>query len=140
MQINLIKGGTHQDHRGILKFFNDFDMTRIRRFYIVEHVDVTTVRAWQGHQKEQKWFYVTEGSFKIVLVSPDDWRQPSENLAYEEIVLDSKNNEILHIPAGFANGFQALEEPSKLTVYSDVTLEESLNDNFRFSESLWYKW
>ncbi|MEO5832339.1 MAG: hypothetical protein ABIR83_03080, partial [Nakamurella sp.] len=61
----IIQGGEHEDARGRLTFFNDFDMKAVRRFYVIEHPDTAIVRAWQAHKKEQKWFYVTAGSFKI---------------------------------------------------------------------------
>lgn len=140
MEINLIKGAVYQDNRGLLTFFNTFDMMPIRRFYIVENTGVDIVRAWQGHQKEQKWFYALEGSFKVILVKPDHWINPSESLSYQEYKLSSGANEILSIPAGFVNGFQALEINSKLLVYSDVTLEQSASDDFRYDRKLWYKW
>ena len=140
MHAKIIVGGVHKDSRGILKFFNDFDMSLIKRFYISEHSDVTIVRAWQGHRKEQKWFFVTEGSFKLVLVEPDSWTKPSTNLSFQEFVLEAKSNEIINIPAGFATGFQALESSSKMVIFSDVKLEASMNDDYRFDKNLWYKW
>ncbi|MCZ4242913.1 WxcM-like domain-containing protein [Pedobacter punctiformis] len=140
MHATLIKGGVHSDNRGVLTFFNDFDMNPIKRFYTTTHFDETVIRAWQGHQYEQKWFYVVEGSFKVILVEPDDWTSPSANLPYEEFLLNSKNNEILNIPSGMATGFQALEASSKLMIFSDVTLAESINDDYRFDNGLWYKW
>lgn len=136
----LIKGGMHSDNRGVLTFFNDFDMSLVKRFYIVAHFDDTVVRAWQGHQCEQKWFYVVEGSFKVILVKPDNWNRPSVNLPYQEFLLNAQNNDILNIPAGLATGFQALEEASKLMIFSDVTLAESINDDYRFDKDLWYSW
>lgn len=135
----LIKGGIHEDIRGLLRFFNDFNMSLIQRFYLTEPYD-ETIRAWQGHQHEQKWFYVAEGAFKVVLVKPDDWVNPSETLPYEEFLLKPENNEILHIPAGMINGFQALEASSKLMIFSNVTLAESVNDDYRFDKNLWYNW
>lgn len=136
----LIKGGTHTDARGTLTFFNDFDMKRVRRFYQIEHPDTTIIRAWQGHQIEQKWFYIIEGSFKVVLVQPDNWKNPSKNLSFEEYLLKSSENKVLHIPGGFANGFQALEPHSKLIVFSNFSMKEAGTDDFRFDKNLWFEW
>lgn len=140
MHPTLIKGGVHSDNRGLLTFFNDFNMSLVKRFYIAEHFDATVIRAWQGHRLEQKWFYVAKGSFKVILVKPDDWNSPSANLPHKEFLLNSKKNEILHIPAGVATGFQALEKSSKLMIFSNVTLAESINDDYRFDKNLWYNW
>lgn len=140
MHVPLIKGKNHNDNRGKLTFYNDFDMTPIRRFYITEPVDTDSIRAWQGHKMEQKWFYVLEGSFKIVLVEPDNWDQPSKDLTYKEFAMHANRNEIMNIGAGIATGFQALEPFSKLMIFSDVTLEQSIADDFRFDKDLWYNW
>ena len=38
-QIAIISGNIHVDARGSIKFINDFDMTAIKRFYIIENAD-----------------------------------------------------------------------------------------------------
>jgi dTDP-4-dehydrorhamnose 3,5-epimerase len=136
----IITGGTHTDDRGTLTFFNDFDMKRVRRFYQIDHPDTTIIRAWQAHQIEQKWFYVTRGSFKVILVQPDNWSNPSPDLSYEEFTLQSDQKQVLHIPGGLANGFQALEPNSRLLVFSNFSMKEAGTDDFRFDKNLWYKW
>ncbi|MFC4209922.1 hypothetical protein ACFOWA_01935 [Pedobacter lithocola] len=140
MNASLIQGKIHTDTRGILRFFNDFDMSLVKRFYVTEQLDTSIVRGWQGHKKEQKWFYVVNGTFKLILVKPDDWENPSENLPFEEFILEASANRVINIPPGIATGFQALEQPSKMIIFSDLTLEESVNDDFRFEKNLWYKW
>lgn len=136
----IIQGGKHEDARGRLTFFNGFDMGAVKRFYVIEHPDTEAVRAWQGHQREQKWFYVIEGAFKLVLVQPNNWIDPSDGLQTEEFTLQTERNEILHVPGGFANGFKALIPKSRIMVFSSFTVEESGNDNFRYDKNLWYNW
>jgi dTDP-4-dehydrorhamnose 3,5-epimerase-like enzyme len=136
----IIQGGEHDDARGRLTFFNDFDMKAVRRFYVIEHPDTSIVRAWQAHKKEQKWFYVTAGSFKIVIVKPVEWASDSEESKLEEFILSVIDNKLLHIPGGFANGFQALEPHSKLMVFSDFAIADAGTDDYRFDKSLWYTW
>ena len=74
----IIDSGQHVDERGKLIFFNELNLQEVKRLYIIEHPDLDTVRAWQAHKKEQKWFFVIEGCFKVVIVQPDDWDEPSE--------------------------------------------------------------
>lgn len=136
----IIQGGNHEDERGRLIFFNDFDMSPVKRFYVIEHRDIKIVRAWQGHKKEQKWFYVIEGSFKVALVQPDDWEKPSRDLKAKEFALKAGDNNVLYIPGGWANGFKALIPQSKMMVFSSFTVEESSNDNYRFDKNIWYDW
>jgi dTDP-4-dehydrorhamnose 3,5-epimerase len=135
-----IQGGQHEDARGKLIFFNNFDMSGVRRFYMIEHPDTEMIRAWQGHQKEEKWFYVVDGSFKIVLVQPDNWENPSVDLRTEEFVLQSGEPQILYVPGGYANGFKALKQKSRIIVFSSFTVEESAKDNFRYDKEQWYTW
>jgi dTDP-4-dehydrorhamnose 3,5-epimerase-like enzyme len=139
-EIIKIQGGIHSDQRGTLKYFNNFDLQPIKRFYISEQPDIQIIKAWQAHQKERKWFYAIDGSFKIVLVKPDNWENPAKDLAYQEFILAASENEVLSIPAGFASGFQALVPHSRLMIFSDFTLEQSLADDFRFEKDMWYNW
>lgn len=134
----LISGGNHKDERGTLIFFNDLDISCVKRLYKIEHPNTEIVRAWQAHKVEQKWFHVINGSFKVVIVQPDDWENPSEELTVQEYILKSADNQVLHIPGNYANGFKALEEGSTMIVFSDLTAEESANDNFRFPPTMWY--
>jgi dTDP-4-dehydrorhamnose 3,5-epimerase len=140
MPPTLFSGNRHLDLRGKISFINDCDLSKAKRFYVIEPAGTEVVRAWQGHKQEEKWFYVVEGSFKIVLVKPDNWQHPSLNLPVEEHKLSADKIQILHIPGGYANGFKALESKSKIMVFSSFTAEESMKDDFRFDKSLWYKW
>jgi dTDP-4-dehydrorhamnose 3,5-epimerase len=98
------------------------------------------VRAWQAHKIEEKWFYVIAGSFKIVIVKPEEWLRTSEKSAPQEFILKSGDKQLLHVPSGFANGFKALEPGSQLMVFSDFPLSKAGSDDFRFDKSLWYNW
>ena len=136
----LFSGREHTDARGKISFINDCDLSKTKRFYVIEPADTEIVRAWQAHQHEEKWFYVLEGSFKIVLVKPDDWKNPSSQLPFEEYILSASQTQILYVPGGYANGFQSLEPKSKIMVFSSFTVEESMKDDFRYDKSWWYKW
>ncbi len=139
-QPQIIQGNIHQDERGKLFYANEFDLSEVKRYYIIEHHDTKVIRAWQAHQKEQKWFQVISGSFLVVIVRPDNWENPSEKLEVRKFVLTADENQILHIPGNFANGFKALEKNSRMIVFSDFSLEESSKDNFRFDSKLWFDW
>jgi dTDP-4-dehydrorhamnose 3,5-epimerase-like enzyme len=83
---------------------------------------------------------VLSGSLKFVFVQPDNWTRPSESQPYNEYLLKEENNEIIHVPSGYANGFKALEPNSKLMVFSDTFVEESKEDDFRIDHHLCYNW
>ena len=130
----LIPGGSHTDHRGTISFVNDFDMSQIKRFYIIQNNDTSTIRAWRGHITEQRWFSVVQGEFLIRLVKIDDWKSPSKDLAVEEYSLSSENPEVLHIPTGYASWVKAAIDHSKLIVFADHGIEHAKEDDYLFPE------
>lgn len=137
---NIIQGGSYEDERGRLIFVNDFDLSEVKRYYIIEHPYLSVVRAWQGHKREQKWFQVISGSFLVSVVKPDNWENPSEDIESETFELKATENKVLHIPGGFANGLKALETNSRMIVFSDFSVNESKSDNFRYDSQLWFDW
>ena len=120
----LIKGGTHTDKRGKLEFINDFDLSQVKRFYKTTHFDIETIRAWQVHRIETKWFHCIKGSFEVKVA---DLRTNE----VKTFTLTDNKSEVLHIPKGNANGFRALDENSILMIFSDLSLEEAKKDNKR---------
>lgn len=133
----LIEGGIFSDNRGKLFHVNEYDMSFVKRFYAVENNIENPTRAWQAHQKESKWFFVVKGSFLIGLVQPDNWENPSQNLQVEKIILSETESKVLYIPPGYANGVKALEENSKLMVFSNFTIQEAATDNIKFDINTW---
>lgn len=138
MEPTLIIGNCHRDQRGQLYYNNNFDLTNIKRIYVIENQSVDFVRAWQGHKLEQRWFSATHGRFKIQLIAIDNWEKPSKNLQKLDYILASASLDVLHIPAGYVSSIQALEEQSKLVVMSDYHLGE-LNDEFRYPTDYFIK-
>ncbi|TQO37378.1 hypothetical protein GQ41_1983 [Arenibacter algicola] len=138
---NLIQGSTFTDERGNINFFNSFDMAKVARFYEIKPSNIDIIRAWQAHKEELKWFYCHTGVFVVQLVEVDNFEQPSTLLNPKKIVLDAKNPAILEISGGYATGFKAIEENSILQVFSNSSLGESKNDDFRYPIEKWEaKW
>mgnify|MGYP001179657880 CR=1 FL=1 len=139
-QPSILKGGIFTDHRGSMRFVNDFRFGDVKRFYFIKHPDTTVVRAWQGHQFEKKYFYPIAGSFLVAWVKIDDFENPSRDLLPEYHILSTENSEIISVPKGYANGLKALEPNSELLIFSDMDLEESVNEKIRFSADWWLDW
>ena len=139
-QPSILKGGIFTDHRGSMRFVNDFRFGDVNRFYFIKHPDTTVVRAWQGHQFEKKYFYPIAGSFLVAWVKIDDFENPSRDLLPEYHILSTENSEIISVPKGYANGLKALEPNSELLIFSDMDLEESVNEKIRFSADWWLDW
>lgn len=136
----LIKGNFFKDNRGKIDFVNDFDLAPIKRMYFTSHDNINTVRAWQGHKVENRWFFCVKGSFTVKAIVVDDWGNPSKNLKIHSYTLSEKTPEVLQIPNGCLNGFKALEEGSKLMILSDYALNEVEDDQVRFDKKMWGDW
>lgn len=127
----LIDGASFLDARGILLYNNDFDVSVIKRIYIIENNSLDFVRGWQGHKVEQRWFSLAHGAFTIQLIAVDNWESPSKKLNITEFKMTAKKMDILHIPAGYISSIQATEEHSKLIVMSDY-LFGSIQDEYKY--------
>jgi dTDP-4-dehydrorhamnose 3,5-epimerase len=121
----IIQGSIHTDSRGTVRFVNDFDMSKVVRMYCIEP-KTGVIRAWQGHKKETKWFYAARGSFRVQTVAMD-------TKCKKQYSLSAAHSQVLEIPGGHYNGFEAREEGSVLMVFSDLSLEESKMDDWRES-------
>lgn len=133
----LIQGSSYSDERGKLNFFNFFDMAEVVRFYEIVPASTDVIRAWQGHQYEKKWFYCNSGAFYVKLIKIDNFDSPSDNLICENFLLDSDKPVLLEISGGYATGFKAAKDNSRLLVFSNFTLEESKLDDFKYPLSKW---
>ena len=127
----IIKGDFFTDNRGTINFNNSFDASQIKRIYIIQNSSVNFIRGWQGHKVEQRWFSALQGSFRIKLIKIDDWNTPSKSLVYQEIKLEAKTLDILHIPQGYVTSIQSIKNNSKLLVMADYAIGE-IEDEQRY--------
>lgn len=137
--VTLIPGGIHQDPNGALVYNNDFDLAEAGacRYYTVQPSG-EKLRGWRGHRIEQKWFSAVHGNMLVLVVAPDDWQHPSPSLKPQEFILKAGTGDILHVPAGHATAFKALSPGATVAVFSDLDLDASTADSYRFDSSLWY--
>src|SRR5690606_24952139 len=129
---NFIEGGKAEDHRGQIRFVNGFDMKDVKRFYIIKNSDLELIRGWRAHKLEQRWFYVLSGSFSLAIVKIDNWQNPSKNLVVDEIILNSLENRLIHLPCGNGTAFKALEEESEILVFADHYLDHAKFDDYTY--------
>ncbi|MEJ2905652.1 WxcM-like domain-containing protein [Pedobacter panaciterrae] len=140
MKVQVLNGGKHVDSRGRLDHVNDFDMSEVKRMYLITHIDPSVKRGWRAHKLEQRWFYVVEGSFEVSLVKIDDWVNPNPDLQLEVYVLSADKPQVLHVPVGYATGFKALERDAKFIVYADFGIENAVNDNYQYPSDYFTNW
>jgi dTDP-4-dehydrorhamnose 3,5-epimerase-like enzyme len=121
-------GQIFKDSRGELIAFNEFEMSKISRMYmIIPEPDV--VRAWQGHKKETKWFFVIKGSFEIRTIQALD--EKNVVLEQKKYILKDSDFKVLVLPGGNLNGFKSLKPGSCMQVFSEFNLENGKADDFR---------
>lgn len=136
----LIEGGLSADDRGTLSFVNDFHFAGVRRFYVVRNHRAGFIRAWHAHRQEAKYVFVVAGCAIVGAVKIDDWAKPARDLPVSRYVLSAERPAVLHIPAGYANGFMTLTPETRLIFFSTATLEESRQDDVRFDAYHWNPW
>lgn len=141
--IKNLPGGISIDDRGHVRYVNDFTFTGVKRFYQVSSHKQGFVRAWHGHLKENKFVYVVKGSIKLALVPLLESGPKEVGIATGAIpsiyYLSASKPSVLHIPGGYANGFQTLEPDTIVMFFSTSSIEESIRDDFRFSANDFFK-
>jgi len=133
MTTHKLSGGVFADDRGFLRFVNDFDFSKVKRFYQVENHKKGFIRAWHGHHKEGKYVYVAKGTALVGAVN-------LETEEIEKFTLSAQTPSILYIPPGYANGFKNLETDTIIMFFSTSTMEETKGDDVRFKWDKWNIW
>ncbi len=127
----IITGDSFTDKRGTIFFNNSFDASDIKRIYIIKNSNTNTIRGWQGHKVEQRWFSALQGEFDINLIEIDNWEAPSKDLKSIKYNLNSDVMNVLHVPSGFVSSIISKEPDSKLLVMSNYVIDE-INDEYRY--------
>jgi dTDP-4-dehydrorhamnose 3,5-epimerase-like enzyme len=124
----ILRGGLAIDDRGTLAYLNTAPLEKTVRLYAVENFSTDTIRAFHGHKIEEKILFVASGSAIVVLAPMNEDKLEH----YTRYTLSGRSPSLLRIPAGYANGFRALEPNTKLLFFSSVTLEQAKTDDYRF--------
>jgi len=139
-EIVILSGGVSIDDRGEILYFNSVNLKKIKRFYVMNNHKYHFIRAWHAHKKESKIITVLDGTALICAVKIENWKNPKKNSKIFRKVLSSKNPQMIHIPKGYANGTMTLEKNTKLIFFSDSTLDQSKNDDYRYPFDYWNPW
>jgi len=95
-----------------------------KRSYIITNNNVGVVRAFHGHKKEGKLFYVPQGAFKFIIIG-------MKSHEWKEYNLLASAPKILYIPPNYYNGFSSLTDDALLIVYSTSSMQKSMQDDYR---------
>ena len=130
------------DDRGEIIHCNNFDFqkNKIKRFYKIQNNNINFVRAWHAHKKENKFILILTGSLKVCTIKIDNWKNPSKDLNKSTFIINEKRPQILFIPGGYAHGTQNLTNNTKFIVFSNLNINESIKDDFRYESNYWDEW
>ena len=132
MEPKLISGKRLFDDRGSVRFNNNLNFKRIKRFYTVHNYSKNFIRAWHGHMYEEKFIGCIKGTFQISAVKIDNLKKTKKKNKIFTYFLNQSDNDFIYIPKGFANGSMSLEDNSELLIFSTSSVEESLKDDIRY--------
>lgn len=124
-KLNFIQGIIAKDPRGGIRFINDFDITQMKCFYIIEKADTGLLRGWRAHRVKQRWFYVISGAFILKAIEIGHRETPSHQLPIEEMVLAAEGQRVLHVAIGYATAFKASEPNSQSLVFADYPIDNA---------------
>jgi len=135
-----IEGAKAFDNRGSLSFVNDFNFSKIKRFYVIDNYKNNFVRAWHGHKNEEKFFYCMSGAVQISCVEISNYKKPKKNKKIFSWILTESKSDIIFVPKGYANGSMNLKKNTKILVFSTSSLEQSSKDDYRYPANYWNPW
>jgi len=127
---SLLNGNIFSDQRGKLLFNNSFDLSQVKRVYVIKN-DSTIERRWQGHKVEQRWFSAMNGIFEIELIKVDNWEKPNKNLKTHTFKLSDEKLDFLHIPSGYISSIKPFSNDAILLVFSDFKFGE-ISDDYKY--------
>jgi len=132
IQPKIIRGKLHEDNRGSLYYNNEFKLDEIKRIYEIKNSNTELNRGWKGHIIEDRWFLCSFGSIQISIKSISK-SLIELNKSTISIALNSNTFDVLHVPKGFATSIKQLKKNSKITIFSNYTLNH-LDDDLRWDE------
>jgi dTDP-4-dehydrorhamnose 3,5-epimerase-like enzyme len=142
------KSGKAFDDRGSVTYHNDFPTGGMwtKRFYIVENFRPMTIRAWHGHAHETKFVTCVEGAAVVCWIGfLENFENPSKadkrKKPFRQI-LTAEQPRIMELGHAGYNGAMSLLPGTKLLYFSNRTLEESEEDDYRlhwayFGDEVW---
>lgn len=134
-----IKGGSSTNKLGTISFVNDFNFNGIKRFYSINLPKKKIIRAFHGHFKEDKAVFVSKGKVLLCIVKLDDKSKPNKKNRVKKIILSENDPKVVYIPKGHANGIMSLEKNSNVLFFSNLSLKNSIKDDYRFPFDYWGK-
>ena len=130
----LIIGGKNLDERGKIFHVNNFDLSPVKRIYIIENKNIFINRGWKGHMIENRWFFCSKGSIEIKIATINSFFSTKKNeLTIFTLSEDYLN--ILYVPKGHATMVRQIKDKSRLVAMSDFKLGVSNDEDLRWESN-----
>lgn len=139
-EIKKLEGKSYCDDRGFVRSVNDLEIFKFKRFYTIENHRQVFVRAWHGHKKGTTAVVCLRGAAIVGVVNmntPPVLNKESTEVAITRFILCADNPQAIVVPPGFANGAKTLTNDCILLYFSDTSIEETKDDDFRFAWDTW---
>lgn len=134
MKPKIIKSKIHIDNRGSLFHNNDFDLSPIKRVYIIQNSNINYLRGWKGHMIENRWFICVKGEVRIYVAKISDLNNKNNNYSLYELSDNDMN--VLYVPNGNATLMKQISKKSRLMAFSDWLIGESNDEDHRWPNNL----
>lgn len=104
-----------------------------KRVYVCDNFQTGTVRGFHHHKHEAKIFICLKGGIKFVFLPGDMmFTTPGSNWKPEMFTLSGNIPRALYVPENYANAWQTLTDDTVMIGVSNVTVEQSLEDDRRW--------
>lgn len=134
MNPRIIKSGIHIDNRGIILHNNEFDLSPIKRIYIIQNSNLNYLRGWKGHLIENRWFLCVKGIVGIYVAKISDLNKKNKKYSFFE--LNENDMNVLYVPSGNATLIKQISQNSRLMAFSDWLIGESNDEDCRWPNNI----
>jgi dTDP-4-dehydrorhamnose 3,5-epimerase-like enzyme len=127
--------------KNLLSNFAGVDLHDVKRVYFIQNSQKDVVRGFHYHKAETKYFVLLQGMAKFITAKLADCdvdylQSLKDSNAEGEYDLDTRvlshrQQQMLIVPPGYANGWMSLTDDCSLLALSSSTFEMSKNDDRR---------
>ena len=129
----IIQCKKNSDHRGKNFHVNDFDLSPVKRIYVIENKNIFINRGWKGHMIESRWFFCTMESMEIQVVPINSFSERKNKIVKFNLCEEELN--MLFVPNGYATLVKQIKDKSRLAAMSDYLIGISNDEGLRWDSS-----
>lgn len=128
----IIPGEKFEDHRGIIKYNNQFNLHKVLRIYEITNKNSDYTRGWKGHLIESRWFTCTKGEIQVSVVELDVKLKLLRPNTLRIFNLNQESFDILFVPPGYATAIKQKTANSRIMAFADSLIGQSNDEDLRW--------